>query len=255
MMWNKSLAEIVAENYSYGAVLHQFGIDFIKYPYKILSSICISRHISPHLVVREMELKTQYNKEETQSLHFARLAKYPVDMVIDYLKQSHRVFMRHRLPYMKDLIDHTHLPATDSPYFEIVNDLKIAFPLFAEDFIHHILEEEAEIFNHIMQLDDVVYHKLPVTKMYFAMEKHSIGKFAASHTIDDDDMAGIRELTHDYQIKTDTPFLLKVLYTELLAFEEELSQHAAIENQVLIPKALKLEAAVKKIFQEKAKLN
>jgi len=254
-MWNKSLTEIVAENYSYGAVLHQFGIDFFKYPHKTLVSICMARHISPHLIVRELELKTQDNEDKEQLVHFARLAKYPVDMVIDYLKQSHRIFMRYRLPYMTDLINHTHLPAIDSPYFEIVNDLKIAFPLFAEDFIHHILEEESEIFCHVMRLDDVVYHKLPISKMYFAMEKYSIAKFAASHTTDDDDMEGIREMTQDYQINTDTPFLLKVLYTELLAFEKELSRHAVIENQILIPKALKLEALVKKIFQEKTKFN
>lgn len=254
-MWDKSLAEIVAENYSYGAVLHQFGIDFFKYPYKTLSSVCMSRHISPNLVVRELEFKNQYNREEVLLVHFERLAKYPVDMVIDYLKQSHRIFMRHRLPYMTDLINHTALPDVDSAYFEIISDLKIAFPLFSEDFIHHILEEESEIFSHIMRLDDVVYHKLPLSKIYFAMEKYRIAEFAASHTIDDDDMAGIREMTNNYQINADTPFLIKVLYTELLAFEKELSQHATIENQILIPKALKLEAMVKKIFQAKAKFN
>ncbi len=254
-MWDKSLAEIVTENYNYGAVLYQFGIDFFKYPYKTLASVCISQHISPNLVVRELEFKTQHNREQAQLVHFERLAKYPVDMVIDYLKQAHRIFMRYRLPYMADLINHTALPHTDSPYFEIVSDLKIAFPLFAEDFIHHILEEESEIFSHVMRLDDVVYHRLPISKIYFAMEKYRIATFAASHTIYDDDMAGIREMTNNYQINTDTPFLIKVLYTELLAFEQELSQHANIENQILIPKALKLEAMVKKIFQEKAKFN
>lgn len=254
-MWSKSLAEIVSENYSYGAVLHQFGIDFFKYPYKTLEAICKSRHISPTMVTRELELKSLYDQKESYATHFARLAQYPVDMVIDSLRQSHRIFMRRRLPYMTELIAHTQLPDRCSPYYEIVNDLKIAFPLFAEDFIHHILEEEAEIFSHILRLDDVVYHQMPLSKIYFAMESHSIIKFAAAHTTDDDDMTGIREMTNNYAIQEDTPFMLKVLYTELLAFEKELSEHATIENQILIPKALKLEATVKKIFKEKIKYN
>ena len=254
-MWSKSLAEIVSENYSYGAVLHQFGIDFFKYPYKTLEAICKARHISPTMVARELELKSNINHTENYVTHFARLSKYPVDMVIDSLKQSHRIFMRRRLPYMTELVAHTQLLDSQSPYHEIVNDLKIAFPLFAEDFIHHILEEEAEIFTHILRLDDVVYHQVPLSKIYFAMENKSIVKFAASHTTDDDDMTGIREMTNQYEIKKDTPFMLKVLYTELLAFEKELSEHAAIENQILIPKALKLEAQVKKIFQDKIKYN
>ncbi|SFE96533.1 hypothetical protein [Thermoflexibacter ruber] len=251
-MWSKSLAEIVAENYSFGAVLHQFGIDFFKYPYKTLEAMCIARHISPTVVLKELELKTSQSQ---QSKDFERLSKYPVDMVIDYLRQAHRVFMRRRLPYMLDLVVHTNLPTTDTYYDEIVNDLKIAFPIFAEDFVHHILEEEAEIFNYIMRLDDVVYHQMPLSKIYFDMEKYSIRKFATTHTTDDDDMEGIREMTNNYEIKENTPFMLKVLYTELRQFEHELSEHALIENQILIPKALKLEAKVKKIFQERAKYN
>jgi regulator of cell morphogenesis and NO signaling len=254
-MWSKSLAEIVSENYSYGAVLHQFGIDFFKYPYQTLEAICKARHISPSMVTRELEHKNQSNHSESHAVHFARLSKYPVDMVIDYLKQSHRIFMRRRLPYMTDLVAHTQLPDRNSAYYEIVNDLKIAFPLFAEDFIHHILDEETNIFSHILRLDDVVYHQMPLSKIYFAMESHSMMKFAASHTTDDDDMTGIREMTNHYQITEETPFMLKVLYTELLAFEQELSEHATIENQILIPKALQLEAKVKKIFQEKIKYN
>jgi regulator of cell morphogenesis and NO signaling len=254
-MWGKSLAEIVAENYSYGAVLHQFGIDFFKYPYKTLESICISQHISPAMIVRELEQKTSDNKAEITATHFARLANYPVDMVIDHLKQAHRVFMRHRLPYMTSLVSNINLPSLDSVYMEVINDLKIAFPLFAEDFIHHILEEEAEIFNYIMHLDDVVYHQMPISKIYFDMEKYSIAKFAATHTTDDDDMEGIREMTSGYAISVGTPFILKVLYTELQSFEQELAEHATIENQILIPKALKLEASVKKIFQKKVKFN
>ncbi len=251
-MWSKSLAEIVSENYSFGAVLHQFGIDFFKYPYKTLESICIARHISPTVVLKELELKISQSQ---QGKDFERLSKYPVDMVIDYLKQAHRVFMRRRLPYMLDLVVHTNLPTTHAYYDEIVNDLKIAFPIFAEDFVHHILEEEAEIFNYIMRLDDVVYHQMPLSKIYFDMEKYSIRKFATAHTTDDDDMEGIRELTNNYEIKEDTPFMLKVLYTELKQFEQELSDHALIENQILIPKALKLESKVKKVFQERAKYN
>ncbi|MCU0390253.1 MAG: iron-sulfur cluster repair di-iron protein [Thermoflexibacter sp.] len=254
-MWSKSLAEIVSENYSFGAVLHQFGIDFFKYPYKTLESVCIARHISPTIVINELQAKLVTPSDAQQQINFDRIAKYPVDMVIDYLRQAHRVFMRRRLPYMLELVKNTNLPTESSYHDEIVNDLQIAFPIFAEDFIHHILEEESEIFNHIMRLDDVVYHNMPLSKIYYEMEKYSIQKFAVQHTTDDDDMRGIREITNDYEITKHTPFMLKVLYTELKSFEKELSEHAIIENKILIPKALKLESKVKKIFQEKAKLN
>jgi regulator of cell morphogenesis and NO signaling len=41
----------------------------------------------------------------------------------------------------------------------------------------------------------------------------------------------------------------------LKAFEKSLITHARIENEILFPKAMTLEAKVKKAFQDKVKFN
>jgi len=46
---------------------------------------------------------------------------------------------------------------------------------------------------------------------------------------------------------------LKVIYQELQAFEKDLFVHARIENEVLFPKALNLEAKVAKAVAESLK--
>jgi regulator of cell morphogenesis and NO signaling len=58
-------------------------------------------------------------------------------------------------------------------------------------------------------------------------------------------MSGIRSLTDDYQMPADIDLFTFILYRELQDFEKQLKQHAIIENNLLFPKALRLENEVR----------
>ncbi|WP_448519665.1 iron-sulfur cluster repair di-iron protein [Rhodoflexus sp.] len=247
----KSLAELVTEDHSIGAVLHIFGIDFCLNGSKTLEAVCREKRMSTIPILKEWEAMRQQERSSMPEL----LKGYTVDAIIDYLKNSHRIFMRRRLPYMQHLVNRAQ-PQNLSPAMqETLNDLKLAFPLFAEDFVHHILEEENETFRYILLLDDALYRRGGLGKAFFAMQKHTMQHIAAHHHDDDDDMRGIRELTNDYATDHSTPLVIHVLYSELQRFESELQTHAAIENRILLPKAFQLESKVKKMLAEKAALN
>jgi regulator of cell morphogenesis and NO signaling len=77
------------------------------------------------------------------------------------------------------------------------------------------------------------------------MEKNSLRNFAMEHEVHDDEMEGIRKITKDYHLTVNAPLHVKVIYTELKAFEKSLQIHARIENEILFPKALSLENKVK----------
>jgi regulator of cell morphogenesis and NO signaling len=247
----KNLHQLVEENYVFGAILHFFGIDFYKHPHETLEKVCARRHLSTQVVTRELQARQQQERVPPQSL----LASYPVDMVIGYLRQSHRQFTRRRLPYLASLVQGAQPEALPSEHAAVLADLQLAFPLFAEDFIRHIHKEENEVFGHITLLDDALYGLVPLPQAFFALDKVSIQDFAQAHHADDDDMAGIRELTQNYATTASTPLIVKVLYAELQAFEEELKVHAAIEDELLLVKAQQLEHKVRQLVQEKARLN
>ena len=75
------------------------------------------------------------------------------------------------------------------------------------------------------------------------------------HEAHDDEMAGIRKITNDYQLPTDSPLHVKVIYSELTNFEKNLQTHARIENEILFPKAMAVESKVKQIFTDRLKSN
>jgi regulator of cell morphogenesis and NO signaling len=255
---SENISDLVSKNYIYAAVLHYFGIDFYNHTHQTLAQTCVEKGIDVNILIKQLE--GAVSKKEKSVLSYSQksaqdISRYPVELVLDYLKHSHRVFMRRSLPYMSKLVSDCDSDGFIIQYKSIIEDLKIAFPLFAEDFIHHIFEEEDSLFDYVTLLDNAFYEKIPMTKVFYPMKEHSISRFLRQHQQDDDEMKGIRELTSNYKITPKTPLLIKVLYSELKDFEEELKIHADIENRILLPKALRLEMKLKQSITEKSKFN
>ena len=243
---NKRINEIVDDNYIYASVLYYFGIEFYQYSEETLAQVCLQKGLNVKTVANRLEqLPVCENPVE--------VAEFPIDLIIEYLKHSHYLFIKQKLPFIGNVIKNFNTP--DSKFQPISKDLKFIFPLFVEDFIHHIYEEEDTLFNYIALLDNFKKGKGNVSKLYFEMEKNNLSSFASEHEEHDDEMLGIRQITNEYQIDEQTPLHVKVIYSELQSLEEELKTHARVENDILFPKALVLEKQVSNLLKAKVKYN
>ena len=243
---HQRIADLIDDNYAFAAVLYYFGIGFYDYDQQTLEQACAERGLKVQQVVHSLE--SVYEQSPEQSLS---LGAYPVELIIAYLKHTHFFFVKERLPYLSKLIHN--LPATD--HSDVVEDLRFVFPLFVEDLIHHIYQEEDELFSYILSLNKARQNPNLPAQLYYDMEKYSIQDFAVHHDADDDDMEGIRHITGGYQTDHIDSLHLRVVYAELQQFERELKIHASVENEILFPKALTLEKQVKKTLREKARFN
>ncbi len=244
---NTRISELVDQNYVHAYVLYYFGIQFYEYSTLTLEQVCIQRGLRVDQVIREMESPSYLREAELP------LVSYPIDLIIEYLKHSHFLFIKHKLPYIARLVEN--FKANHADYLSIERDLKIVFPLFVEDFIEHIYEEEDTLFTHIQALERAAKGNYLPTKLYYLLENNSVQKFAMGHDAHDDEMAGIRNITRDYFLGEQAPLHIKVLYNELKGFEQSLITHARIENNILFPKAMALENKVKVAFFETSKFN
>ena len=230
----KKIGDIVNENYVHGAVLYYFGITFYDYYEKSLEEACAERGLDSSVVISRLESINQKDGISSDVLQ-----KYPVELIIEYLKHTHHIFVKERLPYLATLIED--LPGLTAPE----HDLKFVFPLFVEDFIHHIYQEEDTLFDYVHQLQRFKSGKVKSGKMYFAMERNALQSFAMEHQEHDDDMHGIRKLTNNYSVPSHASLHLKVVFAELQRLEKELITHADIENDILFPRALMIEQEVR----------
>lgn len=245
---HKKISELVGENYLYASVLHYFGIQFYNYSEQTLEQVCLHKGISVDTLVTGLESAVQTEPGEDVAL-----VGYPIELVVEYLKHAHYIFVKRKLPYITTLV--SDLPDLSGLYSDIVKDLKFVFPLFVEDFIHHIHEEEDSLFRYVALLRKARNQRYNPSEVYYEMEKYSIQQHAINHDVHDDEMKGIRNITDDYRTEEDTPLHIRVIYSELEDFEKSLITHARIEDEILFPKALVLEREVKELLQQKVRFN
>ncbi|MCS6820537.1 MAG: iron-sulfur cluster repair di-iron protein [Microscillaceae bacterium] len=245
---SKKIEELVAENYAYAAVLHHLGIPFYHHIDKTLEQVCLSKGLKIEQVLKNLEQlpPTPYTERALQNLS--------VDMLIEHLRQAHSFFIHRKMPYILHLVENYNLK-TPAKYRFIIKDLQVLCPLFVEDFIHHIHEEEDTFFYHITILSQALKGNVNWGKLYYQLEKNSVQTFALKHNTHDDEMKGIREITQNYTVEPDAPLFLQVIFAELKSLENELRLHAQIEDELLFPQALILEEKVKRKIKEKVGLN
>jgi regulator of cell morphogenesis and NO signaling len=244
---DQRIAELVDQNYVHAYVLFYFGIKFFEYTECTLEEVCHQRGLKVDQVVKELESPSHLQEADLP------LVSYPIDLIIEYLKHSHFLFIKHKLPYIARLVES--FKARHEEFSAIERDLKLVFPLFVEDFIEHIYEEEDTLFHFIIALERASKRNYIPGKLFYLLEKNSVQKFALEHEAHDDVMEGIRKITRDYNLGSNAPLHVKVIYSELKSFEKSLITHARIENEILFPKAMAIENKVRKAFFEKSKFN
>ena len=245
---HKKISELVGENYVYASVLHHFGIQFYDYSERTLHQVCQEKGIAMDSLISGLESAVENDPSEEMTL-----VSYPVELVIEYLKHAHYLFVKRKLPYIASLV--ADLPELEGEFTGIAKDLKFVFPLFVEDFIHHIHEEEDTLFSYVKLLKTVTVSQYNPSRVYYEMEKYSIQEHAINHDVHDDEMKGIRNITNDYHLEENAPLHIKVVYSELESFEKSLITHARIEDEIFFPKALMLEREAKAILQQKVRSN
>lgn len=230
--FNQTISAIVDENYIHARALSYLGIEFYHCPNKKLGELCEEMGL-----MKEQVLRSFYLFDQNHRLSFRELHNHPLQIIIQYLKHSHHVFIKDKLPYVAKL-----LTSIDGK-----EDLKLIFPEFIEEFISHIYKEEDTVFNYINQLMRIEQGKeLNPAGSMLRFHKYDLKTIHDEHLCDDE-LSGIRALIESVE---DESLHWRVIANEIRSFDREMMYHAQIENKIMFPKAIALESVVnQKIFK------
>lgn len=226
VVFEKTIYDLLEENYVYARALHYLGIDFFVIPHKKLSEVCLERNLDRNTVIR-----TFYLFDTQSRVSYKELESYPIEILTEYLKHNHHSFIKEKLPFI------VHLVKRSSPEVSLAHLL----PEFIEDFIKHIYEEEDTVFRYVEILLKIKRNQFQSpSKVLYKFRELSLGAEAVVHS-NDDDFAAIRSLVDNFKPQDLND---QVLLKEIKAFDRELTYHSQIENQLFFPKAIALEDAV-----------
>ncbi len=168
--------------------------------------------------------------------------KYPVEVILDYLKRTHQFYLQKNLP---ELSFAAATMAEREPRLVTLQEMFLTFFTdFRDELEKHIAEEETHLFPYLEALGKAdAIGKLN----YDASSKMKLLDFLLHHN--DDLENHLQDLVKKLELMAEgakDSFALKMMITRLSFFELDLRIHGRLEDEVLMPMALQLEKDVLK---------
>lgn len=230
------MADLVHLNYLLLNVLNRFGIP-LGFADTSVEEVCKQQGIDVHFF---LDIANTYHFKE----YFPRkqLQKYPVQPVLQYLRNTHHYYIRQKMPELKILLDQT----IKVCYKDIKTQQLIIsfFSGYSDQLVNHIEKEEKIVFPYVNWLEDYLAGKdLSVGDNNYT--DYSIQQYKNTHDDIEEKLADLQNLIIKYLPAPDDMYACNKLLFELFALENDINYHSRIEEKVLIPKARSLELEIK----------
>ena len=105
------------------------------------------------------------------------------------------------------------------------------------------MKEERVLFPYILDLYDAVRHQQPIEPMHCGTVRNPINVMMADHDGELQRHDRIAALLNDYQAPADASDDYKEMVRQLKEFRENLKEHTHVENDIIFPDAIDLEAS------------
>ncbi len=162
--------------------------------------------------------------------------------LIGYILDKHHVFTKDEMARLVPLADKV-LSAHGENHSELLAIRDLLRELFT-DLQQHMFKEEQILFPFVVELERSQTQKRPAPFAPFGTVNNPIRMMMMEHDTAGDLLREMRKLSSDYKVPGDACISYKTFYEALEAFEQDLHQHIHLENNLLFPKAIELEASL-----------
>ncbi|HWK99248.1 MAG TPA: iron-sulfur cluster repair di-iron protein [Parapedobacter sp.] len=226
----ETVGEIAAKDMRKAEVFKKLGIDFCCGGKKTLKEAVVELGLTEAQVREELERSEAAAGGQVTNDFDA----WDLGFLADYIYNVHHKYVRESGPIIEQLAEKvaSRHGAAHPELFELAKGLK---GLMA-DMYSHQQKEERILFPAIKTLegyDGSAQATIGIEAPISAME--------ADHDSAGDELKTLRKLTRNYDLPADACNSYMYLFDKIREFEDNLFQHIHLENNILFPKALKLE--------------
>lgn len=229
-----SIKDIVTQNFHAAAIFEKYSLDFCCRGGKTIHDACEEKKIDSNPLI--YELAVLENENDSSGMRFA---EWEPDFLITYIIQNHHAYVTKMIPV---LYTHTQKIAAvhGSNHPELLQIAK-HFETVAIEMQQHMKKEEQVLFPFINTLYSARKIEDTEFRSHFGSVQSPIRMMEAEHRHAGDELYAIRSLSNNYAIPDDACTTYRVSFQELQDFELDLHRHVHLENNILFPKAIKLE--------------
>lgn len=230
-----TIGEIVAEDYRAATVFQSYGIDFCCKGGRSIEDACAAKQIDPtaiHAALAEAQRERPAGQTDYKS--------WPLDLLADYIEKTHHRYVEERLPaimqYLRKLCKvHGHA----QPELLEITEL---FEASMGELGNHMKKEELILFPFIRRMVQVKSEGQTLEEPHFGTVENPVRMMMHEHDTEGERFRKIAELSSQYTPPPHACNTYRVTYALLDEFEQDLHLHIHLENNILFPKAIELEA-------------
>lgn len=216
-------------------VLESAGLDYCCGGAKSLHDACRHSDTSPDEILSRLRAASRESVPEDENWLDA-----PLRELARHIVERHHSYVRESIPHTRALLDKV-FAKHGSNHAEL-QPVREAFSAVAAEMIAHMQKEERILFPYIEALEASVASGRPIEPPFFGTVKNPIHAMMKDHDASGERLKQIRALTRNYIAPYGACTSFKALYQALQEFESDLHRHVHLENNLLFPRAVEMEA-------------
>jgi len=232
----QTVRDIATENPAAVRVFEKYGIDYCCGGRVPLAEACATKGLNLDDVIESLEAVTTplpADEKDWAKDSLANLATYIVD--------THHAYVTREVPRLNELAGKVVSRHGDTR--EEVPQIQSKLAELGEELIAHQGKEEVVLFPYIGKFERYASGDGAKPRSCFGTIDHPIKMMTQDHDYAGRLMAEIRELSKDYTPPAGACPTFRAFYAGLREFEQDLHQHIHLENNILFPRAIALEAS------------
>lgn len=229
------VGEVVKLNFKTAPLFQANNIDYCCGGSKTISQACAEAGIDSEQLIRQLQKTAVQSDPDTEYINSLTPAG-----LCDYIIGTHHSYVRSHIPFLQKNIEKVcRAHGVNHPEFFEIQQL---FEESAGDLTMHMQKEELMLFPYIQKMVKVQEGHSTAGKPAFGTVSNPIAVMIAEHQTEGDRFDKIAALTKNYAIPEDACTTYEVTLLQLKEFESDLHRHIHLENNILFPKAIELEA-------------
>jgi len=233
----KTVRELALEFPNATRVFEKLGIDYCCGGNKSLEEACATANLSADEILDSLEMAEQSSRANQKERDWQA---EPLAEVIAHINNTHHKYTRAEIARLGPLFDKVcSVHGKNHAELEHIRD---SFRGLAQELTTHMMKEEMVLFPYIVRMEEAVIQREPVLPPPFGSVQNPVAMMMHEHDSAGEALRAMRQASAGYTSPGDACVSYQTLYKVLADFEADLHQHIHLENNILFPRAAKLES-------------
>ena len=229
--------DIAVSNAGARKILEDAGLDYCCGGGKSLQEACLHADVPAEDILKRLRENGRDITPED-----ANWTSAPLSDLTRHIREKHHRYVRQAIVRIQPLLDK--VGAKHGKNHPEIADIQRLFTEVGREMIMHMQKEEQILFPYIDALEKAASAHGSVEPPFFQTVRNPIHAMMKEHDAAGELVKQIRTTSSEYTAPADACPSYKALYQDLREFELDLHHHVHLENNILFPRAVDMEATV-----------